>query len=286
MSKYVMYCDESTGKGRFYSDFYGGAIVDERLRLGCERILKSARGNCRGEMKWTKISEYNENDYICFINAFFDLIRDDFLKVRIMFRQNTNKSNISGDAMEKYTKLYYQFIKHAFGLQFCNPGGVLKVSVSVFLDKVPITPLRFEQFRDYIINLSNLSEFKSANIRFSKSEVTDVLSENHIILQAVDVVLGSIQFRLNDKHKEIPLGKKRRAKRTRAKERVYKIINLRIREIYPHFNVGVGTSMAEGRQVRWTHRYRHWNFIPNNGDIDLSAAKSNSAAPRQPTNDP
>jgi hypothetical protein len=35
----------------------------------------------------------------------------------------------------KFFKLYYQFIKHAFGLMFCNPDGTDIVRVAVYLDK-------------------------------------------------------------------------------------------------------------------------------------------------------
>jgi hypothetical protein len=70
----------------------------------------------------------------------------------------------------------------------------------------------------------------------------DVSSKDHVILQGLDIILGAIQFRLNDKHLEIPQGKKRRSKRTVAKEEVYKYINSRIGAIYPNFNIGVSTA--------------------------------------------
>ncbi len=60
-----------------------------------------------------------------------------------------------------------------------------------------------------------------------KENIADVNSKDHVILQAIDVVLGAIQFRLNDKHTIIPEGKKRRGKRTLAKDRVYKHIQSR-----------------------------------------------------------
>ena len=32
MPQLIIYCDESTKKGKFYSDFYGGAILDARYK--------------------------------------------------------------------------------------------------------------------------------------------------------------------------------------------------------------------------------------------------------------
>lgn len=96
---------------------------------------------------------------------------------------------------------------------------------------------------------------------------------DHDILQCLDVVLGSIQFRLNDKHKEIPLGAKRRGKRTIAKEKLYKHINGRIREIYPGFNIGISTGVKGDKSNRWKHPYRHWLFLPANKKVDFEKTK-------------
>ncbi|MDO8588063.1 MAG: hypothetical protein Q7T82_13640 [Armatimonadota bacterium] len=50
--------------------------------------------------------------------AFFDEVRGGSLKVRIMFTQNAHvpQGLSKADLELQYYKLYYQFIKHAFGL--------------------------------------------------------------------------------------------------------------------------------------------------------------------------
>ena len=83
-----------------------------------------------------------------------------------------------------------------------------------------------------------------------------------MILQCLDVLLGAMEFRLNEKHKIIPDGKRRRGKRTIAKHKLYKFINRRIREIYPNFNVGESTGLKGDNTNRWKHPYRHWKFRP------------------------
>lgn len=84
-------------------------------------------------------------------------------------------------------------------------------------------------------------------------------SKGHIVLQMLDVVLGSMCFRLNDKHKELPQGKQRRGKRTIAKEKLYRHIHQHIRQLRPGFNVGVNTGI-ESAVDYWEHSYRYWNF--------------------------
>ena len=70
-------------------------------------------------------------------------------------------------------------------------------------------------------------------------------------------------FRLNNLHKEIPIGEKRRGKRTIAKEKLYKFIHKKICEIRPNFNIGITTGIDGDIYNRFLHPYRHWLFIPN-----------------------
>jgi hypothetical protein len=106
-----------------------------------------------------------------------------------------------------------------------------------------------------------------AGIKIRKQDIAEVDSKKHLLLQVIDVVLGAICFKLNNKHKEIPEGKKRRGKRTRAKEKVYKHINKKIREIRKGFNVGISIGVAR-KEDHWLHPYRHWRFIPSEFEID------------------
>lgn len=191
-----------------------------------------------------------------------------------MFTQNINRiEHRKYDDENSYFMLYYQFVKHAFGLRFCNPGPKQVATVSVLLDDAPDTKEKLENFRSYLSTLSDYAVFQSARVRIAKEDLAEVDSRHHILLQAVDVVLGAMNFRLNEFHKEIPLGKRYRGKRTRAKERVYKHINARIRDIHPGFNIGVSTSRASGRHLMWSHPYRHWCFVPAGSIKDLRLGK-------------
>ena len=113
---------------------------------------------------------------------------------------------------------------------------------------------------------------ESAKIKIRKEDIVEVNSKHHLPLQFLDIILGSIQFRLNNKHKEKPLGKKRRGKKTIAKEKLYKHINKKIRETRKGFNVGVTTGAAT-LEERWSHSYRHWCFVPKDYEIDESLFK-------------
>jgi hypothetical protein len=88
----------------------------------------------------------------------------------------------------------------------------------------------------------------------------------------MDIILGSMAFRLNDLHKEKPVGQKQRGKKTIAKEKLYKHILFHIREIYPNFNIGITTSKSPREKI-WILAYRHWKFTPKEFKTDESRYK-------------
>src|SRR5712671_5387798 len=100
-------------------------------------------------------------------------------------------------------------------------------------------------------NMSLLPAFRSARIRISRENITEINSAEHILAQCVDIILGAMQFRLNRMHEEIPAGERVRGRRTRAKERIYKYIRARINTIYPNFNIGITTGLSGDPTNRW-----------------------------------
>jgi|SRR5579871_87945 len=276
--RYIIYCDESDDKGRFYSNFYGGALLSANDRPQIEAELEEAKGDSQAsEFKWTEIGPGNEHRYIRFVECLFKFIYAGKIKFRIMFTQNINQTKgvieYEHDD-EQFFILYYHFLKWAFGLQYCHPGSDDSICISVYLDDVPDSLEKFNNFKDYLSSLSNFPVFFDNRIVFPKSEIVDVDSQRHVILQGVDVILGAIQFRLNNKHLVKQPGKRGwRGKRTRAKHRVYKRVNQLIQKTRRNFNIGVSTGDDEGPHNRWSDAYRHWCFVPTGSVKDLSRGK-------------
>ena len=272
----VIYCDESDDEGKYYSNFYGGALVRSVHLKECIDRLESRKFdlNLLGEAKWNKVTENYLDKYLALMDEFFDIVAEGKIKVRIMFRQNACvATNLTQDHVENtYFILYYQFIKHAFGLKHCNPAGG-NVKVRIYFDELPDKKDRCDKFKQRIHGLSNLYEFESNKIIFPYDQLAEVDSKKHVILQCLDIVLGAMPFRLNDKHKALLPGKKRRGKRTIAKERLYKHINSRIREMLPNFNVGVSTGFRGSEEARWEHPYRHWLFETCDHEFDPNQTK-------------
>lgn len=283
--EYVIYCDESVSKGAHFSNFYGGALVtsDNIDSVRSSIAAKKADLNLHGEVKWSKITENYKQKYIDLVEHFFNLIESGLVKVRIMFTQNMFEAKgLTAEQIEStYFILYYQFIKHAFGFMNHPSAGIGDelIDLRVYLDLIPDSNEKKQRFKAYICSLSSNPEFKSAGLRVSPENVTDVVSHDHDLLQCLDIVLGSMQSRLNNKYKEKIPGTNRRGKRTLAKEAVYKCINARIRRLRPGFNVGISTGVDGDRANRWHHAYRHWLFLPDKRVIVGGSKHKRATAP-------
>jgi len=276
--EYILFCDESDKFGKFYSNFYGGVLVGAKNYQRITDALNKAKEslNLFGEIKWEKITERYRDKYIEMVRAFFSEVAAGNLKIRIMFRQNANiaRALSSKHNQDQYYILYYQFIKNAFGFECLLPDRHLPpVWVRVYVDQVSDTRERLDKFRGFIHALPRNKRFASARFQMPLTEITEVRSHDHVLMQCVDIVLGSITFRLNDKHKEKIPGTRFRGKRTRAKEVVYKEILTQIRKIHKNFNIGMSSAVMNTPEGRWNTPYGHWSFKPTNGDFDGNQTK-------------
>lgn len=272
----LIYADESAPKGRYFSNFYGGALVRSSDIDHVQSVLEQAKidQNMLGEIKWSKVTDQYLGKYQAIMELFFDLIERDLVKLRIMFTQNMNVP--TGLTVEQqrnsYFLLYYQFIKNAFGLPYSNSSDE-PLYVRLFFDRLPSQKVQNQQFKDFIFNVQQFKTFKDANIHIRKSDIVEVNSHDHVVLQCMDVVLGAMYFRLNDLHKAKVPDTNRRGRRTIAKESLYKQISHRIRAIYPNFNIDITTGFQGNRENLWNHPYRHWLFVPTNLVRDKDAKK-------------
>ena len=277
--EFVIYCDESTEKGTFYSDFYGGVLVTSKDLDKVVQRLESCKTdlNLHQEVKWIKVTENYLEKYKSLMDVFFEYIQSGQIKLRIMFRQ----SAISATNLTEYNKrhgyflLYYQFIKHAFGLRYAQTGESNPIFLRLLFDELPESRLKCELFKNHIWALQSLAIFNAANIKIRRRDITEIDSKAHVLLQCLDIVLGAMAFRLNDLHKVTVPETGLRGKRTMAKEQLYKHILAKIKTVHPHFNIGKTTGKANGWIDLWENPYRHWSFMPRDFKVDDSRFKKN-----------
>lgn len=280
--EYIIFCDESEKAGRYFSNFYGGLIVGASDYQRVTDRLNQAKQdlNLFGEAKFEKVTEQYLEKYKELMQGFFTEVTRSSVKIRIMFRQNAQQPQglTAEDRDLEYFKLYYQFIKHAFGLKYA-PVDCHPIRLRLYFDQFPDTKEKAEQFKGYLLGLPESNYFSSGGKGFlsiSKDDITEVRSHDHVLLQCLDIVLGAMRFRLNDWHLENPQGQRVRGKRTRAKEALYKTILAEVRELHPGFNIGITTGHLGDVVNRWHHPYRHWLFEPRNFVYDEKLTKRGS----------
>lgn len=267
---FYIFCDESLKKGKYYSNFYGGVLIPKNeFEQVNNALLSKVRdlGIENTELKWGNINTLKLGQYVQVMDMFFGLIKANIIKVRIMFTDNRFVANnlTHEHYRNEYHILYYHFLKHAFGLNSIITDT--EIDLEIFFDKLPDSEAKNEKFKNFIYGIQFLPRFIDTNIKIKKDSIYEVDSKKHILMQCLDVVLGAMSFRLNDMHKEIPPGQKRRGKRTMAKEKLYKHINANIRSIRPNFNIGITTGIDNEPGNKFHHPYRHWMFIPSSNSL-------------------
>lgn len=263
---YIIYCDESSDKGEKFGDFFGGCIINSKDQYEVISRLeqKKTELNLTSEIKWTKVTENYLNKYIEIIDLFFDLIEEGKVKVRIIFRETKDKPPKSEESSyidAKYFKLYYQFLKHSFGLKTI-PAELTPARVIINLDVLPDKHGQREAFKRFLCEMPNTEDFAGVDIEIRDRDIIEVESHQHVLLQCTDIILGAMNFKLNGFDRRKPEGAIRRGRRTLAKEKLYKHIRQRISKIHPNFNVGVSTGNREIDNPHWDSPYEHWLFRP------------------------
>lgn len=274
---YIIYSDESDKKGKYYSNFFGGVLLKAEDREEIDALLneKKIELNLNREIKWDRVTANYLEKYKEFISFYFSFVATSRLRVRLMFTQNIHvpKGLSKEQVEERYLRLYYQFYKHGFGIKYCNPNSLDRVYFHIFPDQIPENAEKIRAFKSRVSSIPDAYDMRGINVTIPVRHINDIDSSEHVILQGLDIILGSVCAQLNGKLYAKPDGSRRRGKRTIAKEKLYRHINAEIRQIRPGFNVGVNTGTNIGPRDRWADPYRHWLFKANDHTVDLTLAK-------------
>lgn len=259
-----IFCDESDDKGPIFSNFYGGILIRDQHLANVRGILQGFKdtNGITGEMKWSKINKQNFEQYIGFTEKIFDFIDSDTIKARILFTENkkTPISVVQYEPEFRFTRLYYQFIKHSFGLKYCNRGNPQPVMVHIGFDNLPINSNQKHVFKDFITAIPQLADFYEANVIIKRENIREYESHEEVLAQAVDLILGGVQFRLNKKHAARDPATGKIGLKTKAKIKVYEYLAQRMGRTRRFFNLGISTGLDLDHTNKWKHSYRHWNF--------------------------
>lgn len=263
--EYIIYCDESVSNGKIHTDFFGGVLVRNTDYDSIRNALngKKTELNLQGEIKWVKVTENYLDKYKMMMDLFFSFIKENRLKVRIMFREaSQTPSNLNPEQIHnRYSLLYYQFVKNAFGLVYHDVPEKKPVYLRLYFDEIPYPLDQRNAFKTHILSLQHNSRFRKARLKIRVEDVVEINSSKHSIQQCMDVILGAMSFMLNRKNEVILEGATERGHRTIAKERLFFHILQLIQESdgIEFFDISQTTPIAVPKDF-WTMPYRHWKF--------------------------
>ena len=264
--EYIIYSDESVSKGEYFSDFFGGALVTNTNFNEVNSALEAKKQelNLTGEIKWTKTSVAYLEKYKQMMDLFFSFVKQNKVKLRIMFQESGHSySPLHQEQIaNRYHLLYYQFIKHAFGLVYHDGPADEPVYLKLYFDKMPVSIPENDAFKAHIAYLQNLWQFRKARIIIRHDDIAEIDSHKHCIQQCMDIVLGAMAFRLNNKHLEIPPGATEPGNKTKAKEALFNHIFELIKDAdgIADFDI-TKTTLPDRARDRWIIPYRHWKFL-------------------------
>jgi hypothetical protein len=188
--EYILYCDESIKDGPYYSNFYGGVLIGASQLERVRHLLEVSKSdlNLHGEVKWQKVTGPYLEKYKSLMDEFFGHVQAGHVRVRVMFRQNARKPTglTQEQISESYYRLYYQFIKHAFGFGHM-PEHSGPVALRAYFDQFPDTGEQVAKFRGFILGLNQSVPFRNAGVFIRESDLAEVRSHDHVILQCLDM---------------------------------------------------------------------------------------------------
>ena len=129
----------------------------------------------------------------------------------------------------------------------------MQITADCIFDVLPETKNKVATFKNYLINnLTHIHEATATSKVFlSIQNIQEVDSKKHIILQMVDVIVGLIDFIVNDDQKK--------SKRWYAKHKIAEVLLSYINELHPNFDIYTTTPPLRGNNA-WLDKYKHFIY--------------------------
>ena len=274
MPKYEICADEAwtheNDPDNRYWCFFGGLLGltsdMDRLETSLRHILLRF-GHTR-EVKWQSVSDHCELLYRELIDEVFLHVRQYDLKYRQTFMDRyfvhaTSPSDPTPSKIDTQFKVYYQFIKHSFGLKYL-PESSEAIELSVLLDR--------HSSQDHKSSLQSFVEKLPSLIGRTDIEIklSFVSSKRYVRLQMCDLLMGAAGSHGNRKHKKRIAGQRGMTPKQKCRLNISTYIYNSFRRLDAEsrgsraFNWFETTGHSGSLNNRYAHKIRIWKFKPNN----------------------
>ncbi len=271
---YEIYADEAWTHGgeppnrywRIYGGIFGVQSNLDRLDTRLRSVI--AAYGVRGEVKWGKLNAINYDCYVHLANLIFDEIEEGNVKYRQMFLDRSyvwvpKRGDPEETELTIQFKLYYQFLKHAFGLQYVprDPNDD-QIDLYVRLDS-HTSQRHTDQLRSFAGAFPRILNRRDFSVR-----VTFHNSSKVPRLQICDLLMGAAGSYGNRMHKKRRAGQRGMTQKQQLRLNFCKHIYQRLRQIdaaergSKAFNWFETTGLDGTVENLFHHKVRIWKFIP------------------------
>lgn len=245
-----------------YHCFFGGIMASSKTMIDLEENIRQLKKeyDFRREIKWTHVSRRDELFFIKLIEIFRDMMLDPAydLKYRQLFldRAISYKGEPS-TTLEAQYKVYYQFIKHSFGLQYIDFPLNLIINLDTHSSHVHKSRLR--EFSDRLPTILNKENRLKLSLHF-------IESRKSLVLQLCDLLMGAAGYYGNNLYNLKQENQKRISQNQSVKKAIgktvydaFRIINsdARGRKAFNWFET---TGLDNDRFNHFNHKLRIWKF--------------------------
>lgn len=266
-----------------YWCFLGGLMGPQSEMDRLESLLKSItdRRKVFREVKYGSVTPEVLDCYLELIEQLFQYIRKSDLRYRQTFLDRSyvycpaELSESRSDLDIQY-RIYYQFIKHQFGLKYLpvdNSG--MDHRIYIRLDDHSSQKHK-DQLRKYIEELPNKYERNDMKVF-----VSYVNSRRLRRLQVCDLLMGAAGFYGNKMHLRRDSGKRGMKPNQAARHKLAKFIygHLRLLDSDIRGSRAFNWFESTGKDGQWSNRLHHkiriWKFIPRRYKIDAGWQNEN-----------
>lgn len=248
-----------------YHCFFGGIMAPPETIINLEKEIRELKKECRfrQEIKWTRSSPKTEEFFIKLINLFKDMMLDDSLNLKYRQLFLDRKISYKGEpetTLESQYKVYYQFIKHSFGL--CHADEPIDITINLDTHSSHVHKSQLIAFADQLPRILNKENDLKLNIKF-------IDSRESLPLQLSDVLMGAAGYYGNNLYNLKRENQKRISKNQSAKKRIGKGVYdaLRLIDNITRENKAFNWFETTGRDGdisnHFYHKLRIWKFEAN-----------------------
>jgi hypothetical protein len=258
-----------------YWCFFGGIFGAEadlwRLEVALQKIIHEKRH--RIEIKWSNVSPVTVPIYELLIDEFFEHLRTREIRYRQIFLDRKyvyvpEKSGNRLSDLDVQYRVYYQFLKHHFGLQYLPRAEGTFDTVFFRLDRHS-SQQHTEELKAFAEKLPSF--LGRTDLDF---QVSFVDSKKHLRLQICDVLMGAAGSYGNKMHLQRQPGQRGKTEKQKCREAIAKRIYEQLKSIdaaqrgTKAFNWFESTGMDSSPESKLNHKIRIWKFVPSRYQID------------------